>query len=623
MANKLTVELTGEIRDLKAKLDAASKLVEDFGKKQDDYFSKREKQGKGEVSLNSQVASSIKGLIGAYVGLQAAVAAVGKAFSTALQLESVKSALNFVLGSTDATAQAMEMLSEKADHLGIDLLSLTKAYKSFTGAALQANVTLEESNAIFNSISQAASVMRLSSEQLEGALNAVQQMISKGNVQAEELRGQLAERLPGAFALAAKAMGVTQKELNKLLEGGQVLASDLLPKLAIELEKTFGGQTAMRADNLNASVARLNNTFTNAVEKGGIGKIFKAFVDMANVSIEVVESFYKISKNTDLMTTLFNQGTKSIGELTAEFDKIAEMAKTTEQVANGTKQYDFTMQELTRTVEDQAARIKELKKQYEGYKEASMLRPATFDYYRTLFDREKALLAAIQKRIAAMQKGSSGPTGEKLSLIPGAKDLDQEAKALLQVFKEYPNALNALGEAYTKNPLFRQLLNNELQTKALELRDSLVAVGQAQYTVAADPQMEAYIANWKLAVDLIGTTLAQSFESAISGGEDFFKALLNGLKQLIIKLIAAASAALVLNALLAGTPLIGGGVYGGLSGFGSIFKGLSGFDTGTSNRVAPAPIVGSNMSGAVEFVIRGDVLYGVLQSNATLRNRLS
>lgn len=56
--------------------------------------------------------------------------------------------------------------------------------------------------------------------------------LSKGNVQAEELRGQLGERLYGAFNLAAKAMNTSTKGLNDMLKKGEVLASDLLPKLS-------------------------------------------------------------------------------------------------------------------------------------------------------------------------------------------------------------------------------------------------------------------------------------------------------------------------------------------------------------------------------------------------------
>ena len=58
-------------------------------------------------------------------------------------------------------------------------------------------------------------------------------MISKGKVQAEELRGQLGERLPSAFQLAAKAMGMTTAQLDKFMADGKLTAEDLLPKLGI------------------------------------------------------------------------------------------------------------------------------------------------------------------------------------------------------------------------------------------------------------------------------------------------------------------------------------------------------------------------------------------------------
>ena len=79
-------------------------------------------------------------------------------------------------------------------------------------------------------VSKAATTLGLSSSEADGALLAVSQMMSKGTVQAEELRGQLGERLPGAFQIAARAMGVSTSELGKMLEAGQVIAEDFLPQ---------------------------------------------------------------------------------------------------------------------------------------------------------------------------------------------------------------------------------------------------------------------------------------------------------------------------------------------------------------------------------------------------------
>ena len=67
----------------------------------------------------------------------------------------------------------------------------------------------ENTRKIFVSLSEAGTALGLSNEDLNGSLYAISQMMSKGKVQAEELRGQLGERLPGAFNMAAEALGVT------------------------------------------------------------------------------------------------------------------------------------------------------------------------------------------------------------------------------------------------------------------------------------------------------------------------------------------------------------------------------------------------------------------------------
>ena len=62
---------------------------------------------------------------------------------------------------------------------------------------------------------------------MESVFLAISQMISKGKVSAEELRLQLAERMPGAVNIFAKAIGVTTSELDKMLQEGKVGLEDL------------------------------------------------------------------------------------------------------------------------------------------------------------------------------------------------------------------------------------------------------------------------------------------------------------------------------------------------------------------------------------------------------------
>lgn len=280
---KLIVELSADIKGLKSQLNTAQSDLQSFAS------ANKQTSDNIQKSFNSAT-DGIKNLVLGYLSLNAAIQTVGASFDTALKLDAINSALSAVLGSTEAAATQFQRLSEFADQYGLNLIAVGEAYKNFAAAAVSANVPLEQTNYIFESVAKAASVLKLSNDDLKGSLNALSQMISKGTVSAEELRGQLGERLPGAFNLAAKAMGVTTAELGKMLENGEIMAGDLLPKLALELNKTFGDKIVGNVDSLQASTNRLSNTFTTAINNGHIGEFFKTIIDGANRTLEILES---------------------------------------------------------------------------------------------------------------------------------------------------------------------------------------------------------------------------------------------------------------------------------------------------------------------------------------------
>jgi len=280
---KLIVELSADIKGLKSQLSIAQSDLKSFAS--------ANKQTSDSIQNSFTGATDgIKNLVLGYLSLNAAVQALGASFDRALKLDAINSALTAVLGSSEAAAAQFQQLSQFADQYGLNLVAVGEAYKNFAAAAVSANVPLEQTNYIFESVAKAASVLKLSNDDLRGSLNALSQMISKGTVSAEELRGQLGERLPGAFNLAAKAMGVTTAQLGKMLENGEIMAGDLLPKLALELNKTFGDKIVGSVDSLQASINRLDNSFTNAVNNGKIGEFFKIFVDGANNALKIIES---------------------------------------------------------------------------------------------------------------------------------------------------------------------------------------------------------------------------------------------------------------------------------------------------------------------------------------------
>jgi tape measure domain-containing protein len=181
--------------------------------------------------------------------------------ATAAASDRMRNSMASTMGDAAAGGRELAFVRQEAVRLGLDLQSTTFEYTKLAAAARGTALEGQATRDIFTAVSTAATVMGMSAEQTGGALNAIQQMMSKGTVASEELRGQLGERLPGAFNIAARAMSVTTMELSKMLENGQVLADDFLPKFAAELQRTFGDQVPAAAQSTQAELNRLKTAW--------------------------------------------------------------------------------------------------------------------------------------------------------------------------------------------------------------------------------------------------------------------------------------------------------------------------------------------------------------------------
>jgi hypothetical protein len=96
--------------------------------------------------------------------------------------------------------------------------------------------------------------------------------------------------LPGAFGIMAKAVGVTEKELGNMMKAGELLASDVLPKFAQQLEKTYGIENINRIETMTSAQNRLSNSWTNLVNSfyDGEGIISKAII--TNTPKDVIQN---------------------------------------------------------------------------------------------------------------------------------------------------------------------------------------------------------------------------------------------------------------------------------------------------------------------------------------------
>ena len=231
-----------------------------------------EKSFKSVSSVAFNVTESIKkqfaGLSGqlstfaiGFLSFQAASSIGNRTFDDAVAFDSANKSLEMISKTQEELKLNQEYINRLTEQYGVKLLDTQRSYTKFYASATEGGMDPHKAREIFENVIEAGSVLKLSQDEINGALKAFEQILSKGKVQAEELRGQIGERLPGAFAIMSKAMGVSQEELNKMMKDGNLYASDAIPKFAKKLGDTFdsGGK---KVQGLQAEMNRLDNLFT-------------------------------------------------------------------------------------------------------------------------------------------------------------------------------------------------------------------------------------------------------------------------------------------------------------------------------------------------------------------------
>lgn len=295
-----------QVKDANAELDRMSTASKKVDKDVDTFSS----------NTNSKLASITRSL-GLVAAGFASLSTVRSLLDASIQLEKFNNALQVATGSAKGAAEEMAFVRAESDRLGLNLQTTAEQYSRLAAAAKGTELQGQATRDIFTSVAQAAAVMGLSAAETGGALTALEQIISKGKVSAEELRGQLGERLPGAFQIAARSIGVTTAELDKLLSTGNLTAEQLLPALAAELNRTFGPQAEQAAQGLNAQINRFNTAVFNL--KIAIGEL--GLIELFNAGIQVVTSFVNVI-NTRLLPAV-----KSVAEFINSIPVVSTVVK--------------------------------------------------------------------------------------------------------------------------------------------------------------------------------------------------------------------------------------------------------------------------------------------------------
>lgn len=233
---------------------------------------------------------------------------------TSVDMASLQKTFFALTGSMEGARGEISWLREEAQRLGLDFFALTESFKGFSAAGLAAGMSTEQTRDIFTSVSEAATVLGLNSEKTKLALYALEQMLSKGTVSMEELRRQLGDQLPGAFQMAARAMGVTTMELSDMVKSGKLLSEDFLPKFARVLREQYGPGLEEAMKTPRAEIQRLTNAIALAKVEIGEGGFLKGISEAAR------QLSYDLQ--TDEMRAQLNQLGQSLGYVTGNLAEV-------------------------------------------------------------------------------------------------------------------------------------------------------------------------------------------------------------------------------------------------------------------------------------------------------------
>lgn len=265
-----------------------------------------------------------------------------------VNLQKFDNAMNAIYKDTTTTANQFAFLQKVALESGIAVGSLQGSFIQFSASMNTANVPLAQSNALFEAVTRASGTLGLSSEEASGALLALSQMAAKGTVSMEELRQQLGDRLPGAMALVATGLGLTQAQLIKLVESGNLAAKDLFPALTQALQ-SLGGEVTGIAPSFN-NLKTLLTESAQAAGESGWADFLTASIKALTVVVGAIvlpltafsEVIFGLAKSAGILVgalvTLTNplEALKQVvddaatrqAKLTAAFDGNTEAAKT-------------------------------------------------------------------------------------------------------------------------------------------------------------------------------------------------------------------------------------------------------------------------------------------------------
>ena len=224
------------------------------------------KQGLGifkQLFTGFLVGQGIQGAIGWIKQLRDAASEV------TLRFEQMEKAFNF--STSESSIGRLEALRQQTQQRGTDfetaLQGQTQLNFATKGTALEGSV----SDSIFNAVADTSAVRGFDKDQQKALFDTFTTLSDRSVITFKELSSTI-NALPGGLQIAARALGVTDIQLKKMAESGELITTDFLPRFIAQLNAENAVGLVGASSTAQASVARLSNSTTEFLNLFGKAK---------------------------------------------------------------------------------------------------------------------------------------------------------------------------------------------------------------------------------------------------------------------------------------------------------------------------------------------------------------
>lgn len=263
--------------------DRASVVLKSVGSELDALRKKVSGFGSALAGIGSGV-----GVGAGFAGVSGLSDLLSSGFSTNLRAENITAAYKAIYGDAEKAGQALAYVRSEADRLGQSYLDVAQSAKGFF-ASTKGTAIEQDAQGIYSAFSELSTVLRLTQDQTNGVFLALGQMASKGKVMAEELRSQLGERASGVFQMFADALDVNTKELDKMLEKGEV-GLDALVKIVPVIQERYGSALPDAINSSTAAVGLLNTAWDDLMLHSSSSDTLKDGIELATSAVKGLDA---------------------------------------------------------------------------------------------------------------------------------------------------------------------------------------------------------------------------------------------------------------------------------------------------------------------------------------------